>query len=201
MNIAQNPAQNVSQLYTIAAATAAFLPDLGTAPNAWTVAIQYTGGGLNEPTAIAADQSGNIWVVNSASGANSVSMFNNAGTAAVTSPFNAGGDIRAPAGLAIDLGGHAWIANSGNNTITELSSSGALIGTPLSSGLNQPTGIAIDGSGNLWVVNTGSGANSVAAFTSAGATVSGSPFTRGGITSPSGIAINGNANANCADCQ
>jgi hypothetical protein len=31
--------------------------------------------------------------------------------------------------------------------------------------------------------------------------LSGSPFTGAGIASPAGIAINGNANANCADCQ
>jgi sugar lactone lactonase YvrE len=173
------------------------MPQLGMAPNAWTVAINYTGGGLSHPTTIAADLSGNIWVGNS--GSQAVSLFDNLGNPKLPSGTTLGGT---PAGVAIDLSGNAWVttSNSGVYDVYKLNSSGAITGTSLTgNGLNLPTGIAIDPSGVIWVVN--SGANSVSAFTSTGGTVAGSPFTGAGIASPAGIAINGSANANCVNCQ
>ncbi len=56
-----------------------------------------------------------------------------------------------PDGIAIDKSGNVWVTNDGDNTISELSSSGSAIGTyPVG---NAPDGIAIDASGNVWVVN------------------------------------------------
>jgi hypothetical protein len=197
MNMAQNPAQNVSQLNSLVGNTPAFEPDLGTAPHAWTVAIQYTGGGLNQPTTIAADQSGDIWVGNS--GSSAVSLFDNLGNSKLGSTGTTLGGT--PGGVAIDLSGNAWVTAS-NSEVYKLSPSGTITGTPLSgNGLNLPTGIAIDPSGVIWAVNSGSGANSVSAFTGTGGTVAGSPFSGAGIASPAGIAINGSANANCANCK
>jgi hypothetical protein len=196
MNIAQNPARNVTQLNTVAGNTPAFEPDLGTAPHAWTVAIQYTGGGLNQPTTIAADQSGDIWVGNS--GSRAVSLFDNLGNSKLgTTGTILGGTS---GGVAIDLAGNAWVTAS-NNEVYELNSSGMNTNTLTSNGLNLPTGIAIDPSGAIWVANSGSGANSVSAFTNSGGIVNGSPFAGAGIASPAGVAINGNANANCANCK
>ncbi|MFP5227793.1 MAG: hypothetical protein ACLGXA_09175 [Acidobacteriota bacterium] len=199
MNIAQNPGRNVAALFNIATGTPAFMTPLTSAPNAWTIAIQYTGGGLNAPTAIAADQSGNIWVANSAStGTGAVSLFDNLGNSKLgTTGATIGGT---PGGLAIDLNGNGWVTSS-NNEVYELTSSGTTTTTLTGNGLNLPTAIAIDPSSNIWLVNSASGANTVSAFTSAGGTVSGSPFSGAGIAAPAGIAINGNANANCADCH
>jgi DNA-binding beta-propeller fold protein YncE len=183
-------------LNSLVGGTPAFEPDLGTAPHAWTVAIEYTGGGLNQPTTIAADQSGNIWVGNS--GSQAVSLFDNLGNSKLgTSGTTLGGT---PGGVAIDLSGNAWVTAS-NNEVYELNSSGTNTNTLTGNGLTLPTGIAIDPSGVIWVVNSGSGANSISAFTSTGGTLTGSPFTGAGIASPAGIAINGSANANCANCK
>ncbi len=198
MNMAQNPARNVTALFNLASPTGAFQSELGSAPAAWTVAIQYTGGGLNAPTAIATDNSGNVWVTNT--GTSTVSQFDNSG--APNASFGTTGVAlgATPGGVAIDLTGNAWITTSANNVL-EVSSSGS-VGTTLSNnGLNAPTSIAIDGGGNLWVVNSGSGANSVSGFDSSGNPLANSPFTGAGISSPAGIAINGNANANCSDCH
>jgi DNA-binding beta-propeller fold protein YncE len=105
--------------------------------------------------------------------------------------------------------GNAWVTAS-NNDLYELQSesgssvshpAGSIVNTLTGNGLNLPTGIAIDPSGVIWIVNSGSGANSVSAFTGTGGTLTGSPFTGAGITSPAGVAINGSAKANCADCN
>lgn len=52
MNIAQNPGRNVAALNQLRSATPVFEPalDVNRAPNAWTIAITYTGGGLSTPT-------------------------------------------------------------------------------------------------------------------------------------------------------
>jgi streptogramin lyase len=192
MNIAQNPARNVGALSTIASNTATFMPDLGTVPAAWTVAIQYSNASLNKPTTIAADQLGNIWVGNSNSDA--VTLFDNLGNEKTATTL--GGT---PAGIAIDLTGNAWVTAS-NNDVYELTAvTGAINGATPYSGFDTPTGIAVDPAGYIWVVNSGN--STVSAFNSSGTALGGSPFSGSGIASPAGIAINGNANANCSDCH
>jgi hypothetical protein len=203
MNIAQNPARNVTPLLGQVGGVIAFQPTLGIAPNAWTVAIQYTGGGLNMPTTIAADQSGNIWVGNS--GSQAVSLFDNLGNSKLgTTGTTIGGT---PGGVAIDLTGDAWVTAS-NNAVYELNPSGTNTTTLTGDGLNAPTGIAIDPSSPsvIWVAN--SGANSISAFTTTGGPNpttgtlnNGVPFVGAGLASPVGIAINASANANCANCK
>jgi len=197
MNIAENPARNVTTLFDLVPPKPVFESTLSSAPNAWTVAIQYTGGGLNTPTAIAADQSGNIWVANSGltGGSYYVSKFDNLGNAKTQTLV--GGNPAS--GLAIDLSGNAWIAVGGLNALYEIDTTGALSAPKTGNGLNGPSGLAIDGNGAIWVINQSG--NSVSAWDNTGNAISGSPFSGAGISSPVAIAINGNANANCSDCH
>jgi hypothetical protein len=187
MNIAQSPGRNVSAINALRTGIPQFLPviNVNSPPNDWTLAITYSGGGLNAPTSIAADANGAVWVTNS--GSASVTKLDNTGAArSGTTGFLAGG-FSAPAAVAIDFSGNAWIANSGNDTITELSSSGLTGNVYHSNGLKSPSSIAIDGSGNVWVANSGS--NAVSAFTSSGGIVAGSPFSGAGTASPVSVAI------------
>jgi hypothetical protein len=193
MNIAQNPARNVATLDQGISNTSTFQPIVGS-PTAFTIAIQYTGGGLHTPTAIAADGAGQIWVANA--GSTAVSLFDNLGNSKLGTTGTALGGT--PQGVAIDLNGNAWVTASDNN-VYELSSSGTINPATPFTGFNGPTGIAVDPAGYIWVVNNND--NTVSAFNSTGAAMSGSPFSGAGIASPVGIAINGNANANCADCH
>jgi DNA-binding beta-propeller fold protein YncE len=193
MNIALNPGRNVSQLYGVATGISAFMPKAQ--PNAFTVAIQYTGGGLNAPTAIATDNAGDVWVANS--GSDAVSRFDNLGNSLLSTTGTTLGGT--PAGIAIDLSGNAWVTAS-NNDVYELDkTTGAITGGTPFTGFDTPTGIAVDPAGYIWVVDSGD--SKVFAFNSSNTPLSGSPFSGAGIASPAGIAINGNANANCADCH
>src|SRR5208337_3404767 len=70
----------------------------------------------------------------------------------------------APSGMVIDASGNDWIADQGSDNVTELNSTGSVIGTyPVGT---KPTSIAIDDSGNIWVTNWGS--NNVTKLSSAG---------------------------------
>jgi hypothetical protein len=190
MNIAQHPGNNVAKLNDLQASSPAFYPHLNvnSPPTDWTVAINYTGGGLSTPQSIANDASGNVWITNK--GNNSVTKLDNSGAAISSGDGLGGGSLNVPYGIAIDTSGSPWITNSGNNTLTKLDASGANPSVYSANGLNTPEGVAIDGAGNVWVANNASGANSVSAFTSAGTPLTGSPYTGAGISGPQSIAIN-----------
>jgi hypothetical protein len=187
LNIAHNPGRNVAALNRLRSTSPVFEPALNvnSPPSAWTIAITYSGGGLDSPSSVATDAAGSVWVTNS--GNASVTKLDNTGAAVSgSSGFTAGGFSR-PAAIAVDTSGYAWIANSGNNTITELNSAGTT-GTVYSvNGLNSPSSIAIDGSGNIWISNGGS--NMLSAFTGTGSVLTGSPFPGAGTTTPVSIAI------------
>jgi sugar lactone lactonase YvrE len=104
----------------------------------------FTGGGLLQPSAVAVDGAGQVWIAN---GGNSVSSFSNSGaaqspatgygatTAAAPTPYNA------PSGIAIDQAGSVWITNSGSNTVTRIFGSAAPAVAPLVTGAaNLTTG-------------------------------------------------------------
>jgi len=188
MQIAQNPGRNVAYLNDLRDASAPFQTalDVNSPPSAWTIMINYTGGGLSTPSAIATDSAGNVWVTNS--GNNSVSKFSHNGTAiSGSNGFTAGG-FSSPSAIAIDTSGSAWVANKGNSTITVLNSNGSSGTVYQNNGLSSPSSIAIDASSNVWVTNSGN--SNVSAFTSTGGTVTGSPFSGGGVSSPVAVAIN-----------
>ena len=58
-----------------------------------------------------------------------------------------------PSGVAIDASRNVWVANYGSNNVTQLNSSGTVLGT-FGVGEN-PQSLAIDSSGNVWVTNYG----------------------------------------------
>jgi sugar lactone lactonase YvrE len=192
INIAHNPGSNLnSDLYNLPNASP-YTPTLGRQPNDFTLAISYSGGGLNGPQGIAIDGSGNVWVTND--GVASVTKLSSLGAVATGSPFTGGG-ISTPYGIAIDGSGNAWVANSGSGSVTELSATGApSSGSPYTvCNLSGPKGIAIDGSGNVWIPDYGH--NDVCELSNTGTVVSGSPYTTGGFNNPDAIAIDGTGNA------
>jgi streptogramin lyase len=118
------------------------VPDLGGAINTGaTTTNTFTGGGLLQPSAVAIDGAGQVWIAN---GGNSVSSFSNSGaaqspstgygatTAAAPTPYNA------PSSIAVDQAGSVWITNSGSNTVTRIFGSAAPV-APLVTGVDTDT--------------------------------------------------------------
>ena len=199
--MASNPAANVSSIFNVQGtpASAPFTPAKSAAPNAWTLALNYTGGGLSAPSGIAIDAAGNAWVANIPSIqslGNSLSEFSSGGSAISGSSGYTGGGLSEPDAIAIDASGHVWAANYGANSLSEFSSGGSAISGPsgyTGGGLNGPQGIAIDAAGNAWVANHNHG--SISEFSSGGSALSGSGYTGGGLNGPVGIAIDAAGNA------
>ncbi|HLH78607.1 MAG TPA: hypothetical protein VKV28_17545 [Candidatus Binataceae bacterium] len=160
--IASSPARNVAAIFAITppAGMSLFQPALAASPAAFTIALNYLGGGLNYPDAVAIDAAGDAWVVNEhgGSGGNTLTELNPLGTPISPSTGFTGGGLNGPQAIALDIAGNAWVSNNGGNSVSEFNSAG----TPLSpsvgytgGGINAPLGIAIDASGHVWIANNG----------------------------------------------
>jgi hypothetical protein len=185
LNIAHNPALNVSPLYQLATGQPPFTGKLPGPPSDWTLAVNYNNGGFSTPKSTTVDAAGNIWVANA--GNNSVSVLAQTGAPLATSPLKNNG-LTQPAAIAIDNSGNAWVANTGGTTVSAFTSGGgALTGSPFSGGgtISAPAAIAINAPGNIWVANKGN--NSV---TELGATGAYLQHVSTGVTAPNALAIN-----------
>ena len=196
INIARNPELTttaIGGLFMLQSGFTDFQPSLSTAPNDFTIAITYTGGGLAGPAGLAIDRSGNVWVANSSG--TSISEFSPIGEALSGSSGYTGNGLYVPVGIAIDSSGNVWAANYFGNSISEFNSSGSSIsGSPyIGGGLDSPYGIAIDQSGHVWVANFG--VISISEFGSGGSPITGSGgITTGGLNAPEDVAIDVSGN-------
>jgi sugar lactone lactonase YvrE len=200
INIAHNPATNVTALYGLSSAYAQFAPALTAQPNDFTLAIYYNAGTVGYGPLVA-DGSGNIWWSDTVA-----DVVNHEGYD--PTPFNGiNGDTGYavpyyPAAIALDINGDLWSVNGNDGgpapSLNELTPAGATgTGSPFTGlGITNPTGLALDASSNSWITNSAS-PGAVIKATSAGA-LSGT-FTAGGIVSPQAIAIDPSGNAWIAD--
>jgi streptogramin lyase len=160
LNLVRNPGSNVAALYTQSTASTAFTPALTTAPSDWTMFINYTGGGMNSPSGVGVDPTGNIWVASYFSAA---SEFSTTGNPIFPNGITGGG-LSQSYGLAVDAQNNVWIpnentpmsVNSGLGSVTVLNSAGQVISGATgysAGGLAYPDAVAIDTNGTVWVAD------------------------------------------------
>jgi hypothetical protein len=188
--IAQNPGANVAALYALSTPQGPFLPALTTQPNDFTLGVKFSGGGINYPSCLALDASGNVWVSNTSS----ISKLSPLGAALSPSTGFTNGGISYAQGLAIDLSGNLWISNYFNNSVSELSNSGSILSTSAftGDGLSEPFVPAISPSGSAWFPDFNT--TDISLLYSDGTAASGTGFTGGGVNSPDSIAIDPSGN-------
>ena len=208
LNIARNPASNVSAIYTLAAANTVFQSTLTSAPPDWMLYATLTGGGmaLNQVEAIAVDSGGSVWVStygNATAAQAYIAKFSPNGTPASPNGFSGNG-INEVYGMALDASDNVWIANEqttwqggGNGDITELNSSGQPLtgaGGITAGGIDFPLAVATDTNGTVWVADYDH--SHVTLLTSAGTAISpASGFGVGYVSLPLAIAVDANHNA------
>ena len=185
--IVQNPATNVSTLYTLSLASTAFTPTLATVPSDWTLALTLTGGGMNGPTTVGVLSTGNVWVSNYFDVASS---FTPLGAPVFPSGITGSG-LDHSYGMAVDAADNAWIANEDKSTITELAAYGmALSGASgyAAGGIDFPIAVAIDPDSSVWVVDYGNA--HLTRLGAGGTPLSGSAgYASGQLAFPAAIAI------------
>lgn len=122
INLAHNPA-NTFNFITLATTTAPFQPTLTTAPNDWTMSIQYTSPNSSHPGKPAIDASGNVWIPNV--GNTTLTELSPQGVVySGTTGFTGSGLIQGDA-AAVDASGNIWVSNYKNSgVVSEFNSNG-----------------------------------------------------------------------------
>ncbi len=200
LNLVRNPAANVSSLYALSAGSTAFAPALGIPPfllSDWTLFVNYSGGGMNAPSGLGVDSSGNVWV---ASYFNAASIFSPLGKPLLSQGITGFG-LSASYGLAVDASDNAWIPNEPSpgikgNSVSVLNSAGQSLagsGGFTGGGLNYPISIAIDTDTSAWVVDYGN--SHLTHLSSSGQALSGaSGYTSPLLAFPVAAAVDGSHN-------
>jgi streptogramin lyase len=185
LSIAHNPWNNVAQLFTLSQSNSNYAPVLPSAPDAWTIVLQYYGNGneLNGPGNMAVDAEGNIYVAinydgqTNACGGKIVSKLTPTGSDAAGAPFKGGGVNGAGFGITIDPTGDIRIGNfgfAGNmctalpaaNSVSKFTPTGWAL-SPATTGwtgngfIHSPQATVSDAAGNIWIANFTASANYV----------------------------------------
>jgi len=197
LNLVHNPAGNVASLYGLSTGSTAYAPVLAAAPGDWTLFATYTGGGMDGPSGLGIDSSGDVWV---ASYFNVASIFSPLGKPLLAQGISGFG-LSASYGLAVDENDNAWIPNEpsttvAGNSVSVVTSSGQSVagnGGFASGGLDYPTSVTIDTDGSAWVVDYGD--SHVTHLSSSGQALSGSAgYTSGLLAFPVAAAVDSSHN-------
>ena len=140
--------------------------------------------GLDYPTGLAFDSSGNLYVANCNGG--TIKKFDPSGNGTV---FASG--LSSPWSLVFDSGGNLCVANCGGGTIEKFDSNG---NRSTFASCPTPLGLAFDSSGYLYVSNVNMGSETIEKYDSNG---NGSTFVSGGI--PDGLAFDSSGYLYVAD--
>jgi hypothetical protein len=163
-DILRNPANNVGALNALLPTSPAFSPVAATAPSDWTLAVTWTGGGMDLPTAMALDSSGNAWVASYFSLLTELPALGTSG--AVQQIASSSAALLESYGLTVDGSNNIWVANeessstinSGFGNIVKFSNTGQVLSGAngySAGGIYFPQGLAADTTGNVWVVDYG----------------------------------------------
>jgi hypothetical protein len=206
LSIAKNPGLNTGGLYTLSSSSSAYSPALSAAPTDWTMFVTYSGGGMNDPSAIGVDSLGNLWVANYF---NVVSYFTNTGSPIFTNGVN-GGQLYESYGGAVDNTNAFWPVdeqslggfNGDNGSVNVFNTSGSQLGILGVGGLNFPLANAFDTSAKMWVVDYGDSSVSLYATTQnpiSATALPNTPYTSGQLQFPVAVAVDAQCNAFVAD--
>lgn len=193
LGIAKNPgAAAVTALTSLVTATPPFVPAMTTAPNDFTVAVNFAGAAsnLSTPYSVAIDASGNAWVANE--GGSTVAELSPTGSVVAT-PTATG--LYGPQGIAIDTVGNVWVANTAGNSVIKFTlTSGIVTGNNsfTAGGISAPSAIALDTSNNAYIANFNG--NSVTKLNSAGTSLGNFTGSSNDIVNPTGIALDSASN-------
>ena len=163
------------------------------APNDFTIAILYSGGGISSSTGVAIDSSGDAWTTNS--GTNAIAELSPLGVPISTAAGFTGGGLNNPSSISIDTNGNVWATNNSvPYSVSEFSDSGAVVSTSayVGGGFDMPSSIAIDANGNAWIANHDSSNPSTTVSWLSGSNgipISTTGISSGGISGPAAVAV------------
>jgi hypothetical protein len=202
-NILRNPTSNVSALDALLPARPAFTPAAASAVPDWTLAVTWSGGGMNLPTAMAFDSSGNAWVASYFSALTELPPLGAGGS--VQQITSASSALMESFGLTVDSSNNIWVSNEqtspsingGYGNVVKFSNTGQLLsgaGGYSAGGVYFPQGLAADTTGNVWVVDYGD--SLVSLLSTSGSALNGpTAWGTGQLFLPVAVAVDASHNA------
>jgi hypothetical protein len=202
-NILRNPGSNVRAVTALLPGSPAFTPVVASAVPDWTLAVTWSGGGMNLPTAMAFDSSGNAWVASYFSALTELPALGTGG--AVQQIASASSVLMDSYGLAVDGSNNIWVANeqsnksinSGNGNVVKFSNTGQVLSGAngfSAGGIFFPQGMAADTNGNVWVVDYGN--SMISLLSPSGSAVNGATgWGSGQLSLPVAVAVDASHNA------
>ncbi len=179
--------------------TSAFLSGAGTGPVAVfpTASTKTTVASVAQPTGIARDAAGNLYVTDYNNGNVLKYVAVNGVVPANATAQTLASGLAAACGVTVDGVGNVFALSAGNNSITEIPFSGASYGTPVTivSGESAPCGAAVDANGNVYFSNQSAG--TVREILASAGAIPSNPTVitvAGGFSSPQGEAVDVNGN-------
>lgn len=168
LNIVKHPGTNVAAVFGAIGSTPPYPTTLTAAPHDWTMSLNVRASSLFDPTDVAIDRYGNVWVTNFGTAAADAGLlaFTPQGSPFPGIPYGAGLQTEAYA-MALDKNGDVWVASRENRSSgtavgtvakfqgAEASTPGALLGQFQDSTIQFPTALATDpaGNGTLLIAN------------------------------------------------
>jgi DNA-binding beta-propeller fold protein YncE len=148
--------------------------------------------GLGDPSGVAVDGAGNVYIADSGNGA--VEKWNAANNSVTTLTDYSSSGIWNPQGVAVDGAGNVYIADYGNLAVKKWNAASGTVSTLVPSG-PWVTCVAVDGAGNVYfadilygmVEKWNAASNSVTTLVSSG------------LSYPTGVAVDGAGNVYIAD--
>jgi sugar lactone lactonase YvrE len=201
--ILRNPTNNVSAVDALVPTNPAFTPVVASATPEWTLAVTWSGGGMNQPTALGLDSSGNAWVASYFSMLTELPALGTGGV--VQQVASSPAALNESYGLTIDGSNNIWVANEqtdksinkGNGSVAKFSSTGQLLSGAngySAGGIFFPQGLTADTTGNVWVVDYGD--SMISLLSGSGSAVNGSTaWGSGQLSGPVAVAVDASHNA------
>ena len=202
--VAQNPATNVSTLYSLFPTTPVWATSQPQ-PTDWGLPVTFRNVVSSQPGNIAFDSAGDAWVSDRASmagdGGNGGAVVKITPTGVVTrfTNLNNGSANGSIYELAVDPSNVVWALDYTNSQIYRLDDTGKWLSTVSGNELNNPVAITFNSYGSALVVNAAS--NYVSRFSASGVAQTPATYNQGGsdgyggIGSPQAIAVDTGGNA------
>ncbi len=178
----------------------AYITGTGSGPQIAFPPVQTAlGSGLSEPTGVAVDGAGNVYITDTDNSRVIEEVYANGGY--TQSPTAIGSGLLEPKGLAVDGAGNLYVSDFGNNRVVEeVYANGGYTqkATTIGSGLSEPAGLAVDGAGNLYIADYGNNRVVQEVYANGGYSQSATAIGSG-LSKPTGLAVDGAGNLYIAD--
>jgi sugar lactone lactonase YvrE len=194
----------------------------GTGASGYTDGVAATAAKLNNPSGLAIDATGNVYIADT--GNNAVRVIN-ANTSIITTMPGTSGVFSAPQGVGVDAAGNVYVADTNNNVIRKVNPVTGYVSIVAGTGvanytgdtglataatLKAPAGVSLDSAGNIYIADTGNNAirkitiatgiiTTVAGTGAAGSSGDGAAATLASLNAPKRVVVDAAGDLYIAD--